>query len=337
MSKKEIAIVTADDIRGRIFLVRGHKVMLDADLAAIYGYETKYFNRQVSNNHEKFEGDAFMFQLTREELDDLVRCKNFTSRDNRFFQGQSGGTRYLPRVFTEVGVYMLMTVLKGDVAVRQSRALVLAFKEMKDYLMDETGLIPAQDIARLSVQTAENTSAIRRIEHKLAEEMATKNDLAKFMTGFIDEHIGREFLFMDGQMVEADAAYTKIFGLAKKSIYLVDNFVGIKTLALLKNAAKGVKIIVFTDNHRKTLHLTEYQDFCKEYPQMKISFQRTMDKFHDRYIILDYKLRSEKMYNCGSSPKDSGRAVTSITKSTLKMAYHPMVDTLLNHPPYVLK
>ena len=69
----------------------------------------------------------------------------------------------------------------------------------------------------------------------------------------------------------------------------------------------------------------------------QVFFQRTMDKFHDRYIILDYKLRSEKMYNCGSSPKDSGRAVTSITKSTLKMAYHPMVDTLLNHPPYVLK
>ena len=141
--------------------------MLDADLAAIYGYETKYFNRQVSNNIEKFEGDAFMFQLTREELDELVRCKNFTSRDNRFFQGQSGGTRYLPRVFTEVGVYMLMTVLKGDIAVRQSRALVLAFKEMKDYLM--AGLIPAQDMARLSVQTAENTSAIRRIEHKLTK------------------------------------------------------------------------------------------------------------------------------------------------------------------------
>ena len=328
MAKNEIAIVSAEDIRGKVYVVRGKKVMLDADLAAIYGYETKNFNRQVKNNAEKFEGDDFMFELTKEEYDDL-RCKNFTS--------SWGGTRYRPKAFTEYGVYLLMTVLHGELAIRQTRALIRALKDMKDYLIDETGLIPAHDISRLSLQTAENTTAIRRIERTLAEEIATKDDLTKFITGFVDEHIGREFLFMDGQMVEADAAYSKIFGLAKKKIYLIDNYVGIKTLALLKNAAKGVKIIIFTDNHKRTLHLTEYQDFCKEYPQMKISFQRTMDKFHDRYIILDYKMRTEKMYNCGSSSKDSGRAVTSITRSTLKMAYHPMVEKLLTNPAYILK
>ena len=337
MDKNEIAIVTADDIKGRLYTIRGYKVMLDADLAAIYGYETKNFNRQVNNNEKKFAGEEFMFRLTREELDDLVRCKNFTSRENAYFQGQSGGTRYLPRVFTEVGVYMLMTVLKGELATRQSRALMLAFKEMKDYLIDESGLISGSEIARLSLQTSENTTAIRRIEKSLREDVATKDDLQKFMVGFVDEHIGREFLFMDGQMVEADAAYSKIFGLAKKTIYLIDNYVGIKTLALLKNASPKVRIIVFTDNPRRTLHLTEYQDFCRQYPNMKISFQRTMDKFHDRYIVLDYKTRSEKTYVCGASSKDAGRRVTSVTKSTLKIAYHPMVDALLNNPPYILK
>lgn len=67
MAKNEIAIVSVEDIRGKVYVVRGKKVMLDADLAAIYGYETKIFNRQVKNNAEKFEGDDFMFELTKEE------------------------------------------------------------------------------------------------------------------------------------------------------------------------------------------------------------------------------------------------------------------------------
>ena len=327
MAKHEIAIVTEDDIRGKIYVIRGQKVMLDADLAAIYGYETRAFNQQVRNNAEKFDED-FMFQLTRDEFNDLI-SNNLTS--------SWGGRRKLPFAFTEIGLYMLMTVLKGELAIKQTKALIRLFRQMKDYLINDAGLIDGQDLVRLSIQTAENTNAIRRIEKRLTEDVPTKDDLIKFMNGFVDEHIGREFLFMDGQMVEADAAYSKIFGLAKKTIYLVDNYVGIKTLALLKNASPKVKIIVFTDNPQKTLHLTEYQDFCRQYPSMKISFQRTMDKFHDRYIVLDYKTRSEKTYVCGASSKDAGRRVTSVTKSTLKIAYHPMVDALLQNPSYVLK
>lgn len=323
MGKHEIAIVTEADIRDKIYMIRGQKVMLDADLAAIYGYTTTRFNEQVKNNIEKFEAD-FMFQLTKEEFDNLM-SKNSTSR--------WGGRRTLPYAFTETGIYMLMTVLKGELATRQSKALLRLFQQMKNYLMSEPFTLGESSIASLSLQTAENTREIKIIK----ETMATKDDLTRFMKGFVDEHIGREFLFMDGQMVEADAAYSKIFGLAKKTIYLVDNYVGIKTLALLKNASPKVKIIVFTDNPRKTLHLTEYQDFCRQYPNMKISFQRTMDKFHDRYIVLDYKTRSEKTYVCGASSKDAGRRVTSVTKSTLKIAYHPMVDALLKNPPYVLK
>ena len=101
----EIAIIDEQTIRDRIFVVRGVKVMLDFDLAEIYGYETKNFNRQVKNNADRFEGDEFMFQLTREEVEDLMRCKNFTSRIGNLFKGQSGGSRYLPNVFTEQGVY----------------------------------------------------------------------------------------------------------------------------------------------------------------------------------------------------------------------------------------
>ncbi len=92
--------------------------MLDSDLAAIYGYETKNFNRQVKNNYEKFEDEDFIFQLTRDETGDLSRCKNFTLNVK---PKRGSNIKYLPYVFTEQGIYMLMTVLKGTLATQQSK------------------------------------------------------------------------------------------------------------------------------------------------------------------------------------------------------------------------
>ena len=107
--KTEIAIIDERTIRDKIYVVRGVEVMLDFELAEIYGYETKNFNRQVKNNATRFTGDEFMFQLTREETDELSRCKNFTSIQTK---GIKGGRAYLPHAFTEQGVYLLMTVLR---------------------------------------------------------------------------------------------------------------------------------------------------------------------------------------------------------------------------------
>lgn len=132
MKSEEIAIITVEQMENLIYEIRGQKVLLDVDLAKIYGYETKNFNRQVKNNIEKFPSD-FMFRLT---ADEILRCKNFTS--------SWGGTRYLPYAFTEQGIYMLMTVLKGELATKQSLALVRIFKGMKDYISSNT-LINADD------------------------------------------------------------------------------------------------------------------------------------------------------------------------------------------------
>ena len=101
--KQEIILINEETIQSKIYVVRGQKVMLDFELAEIYGYTTKRFNEQVKNNIERFDED-FRFQLLREEFDNL-RSKKSTS--------SWGGTRYLPYAFTEQGVYMLMTVLKG--------------------------------------------------------------------------------------------------------------------------------------------------------------------------------------------------------------------------------
>ena len=99
--------------------------MLDFELAEIYGYETRSFNQQVKNNIEKFEED-FRFQLTKEEIENLR---------SKFFISSWGGSRYRPYAFTEQSIYMLMTVLKGDLATKQSKALIRTFKQMKDFFL----------------------------------------------------------------------------------------------------------------------------------------------------------------------------------------------------------
>ena len=106
VEKQEIVLINEETIQSKIYYIRGQKVMLDVDLAEIYGYETKNFNRQVKNNLEKFEGDDFMFQLTDEELDGLLRCKNCTLNRGT---GRGMHVKYNPYVFTEQGIYMLMT------------------------------------------------------------------------------------------------------------------------------------------------------------------------------------------------------------------------------------
>ena len=128
--KTEIAIIDERTIRDKIYVIRGEKVMLDFELAEIYGYTTKAFNQQVKNNIGKFDDD-FRFQVTKEEFDAILRSKNLTS--------SWGGSRYLPWCFTESGVYMLMTVLRGELATQQSKALIRVFRAMKNFIADTQG------------------------------------------------------------------------------------------------------------------------------------------------------------------------------------------------------
>ena len=112
--KPEFSLIDEDLLKSRIYTIRGLKVMLDADLAEIYGYSTKDFNRQVKNNIEKFDED-FRFRLNSEEFE-ILRSKKTAS--------SWGGVRYAPYAFTEQGIYMLMTVLKSEQATAQSKALI---------------------------------------------------------------------------------------------------------------------------------------------------------------------------------------------------------------------
>ena len=155
----EIMIVDESRIRDKIYEVRGMKVMLDFELAEIYGYTTTAFNQQVKNNLGKFKGEDFCFYLTQDEFTGLknLMSKNLTS--------SWGGRRKPPRAFTESGIYMLMTVLRGELATRQSRALIRTFRAMKDYIIENQQLIITQkDYTAIIQKMNSNASDIEEIK-----------------------------------------------------------------------------------------------------------------------------------------------------------------------------
>ena len=298
--RAEIALVNENSIRDKIYVIRGKEVMIDSDLAEIYGYETKNFNRQVKNNIDKFDED-FMFRLTDEEIEQLSRCKNFTTMQR---EGIKGGRVYNPYAFTEQGIYMLMTVLKGELATKQSKALIRIFKNMKDYIVKNDSLEKYDNIIKLSLQTNENTNDIKMI----------KKDIASINKKLLENNYSKEILILNGNKVESNLAYNKIYKMAKKSIYIIDDYINLKTLVLLKDINKNVKVTIFSDNVNNKLHKIEYDDFMKEYPSVNISFKVTNNMYHDRYIILDYNSKTEHIFHCGSSSKDSGSRVPQLVR-----------------------
>ena len=386
MSKKdnqtqEVAIIDENSLKSKIYIIRGQKVMLDADLAVIYGYSTKSFNQQVKNNKVKFPSDM-MFQLTEEEyyilrsknltsrldnldnfddstvnlrfqngtsrldnLDNNLRCKNCTSSeehknlrcqngtsrldnlDNNLKSKNStsswGGLRYMPYVFTEQGIYMLMTVLKGELAVKQSLALVRLFKQMKDYIYQDGNLLSLQ----------ERTRKLEINSEVMKDDIFTvKNDLKKVMDNFIDPSTYKSFLILDGKRIEADLAYISIYKKARKCIYYIDNYINIKTLQLLSHCKENVEIIIFSDNLSKDkVSESILNDFMIQNPTNNISIRKTNNRFHDRYIILDYSSKNNSIYFCGYSSKDAGKKISSIIKiEDNKQIYYPLIDKLLS-------
>jgi hypothetical protein len=319
MAENDLMIYDEDDLKSKIYIIRGVQVMLDFDLAKIYGYETKRFNEQVKNNIERFDDD-FRFQLTKIEYEEILRSKFSTSK-----QENRGGRQYLPYAFTEQGIYMLMTVLKGEIAVNQSKKLIRLFKQMKDFIVQLNDMLPAGEVRALSIQTQRNTEDIRQIKQQV-------NDLAIVIKDFTDPNIKKDYLFFNGQTVEADIAYSEIYSHAKKTIHIIDNYIGLKTLVLLKSVAKNVKVTIFSDNVNHSFHSAEFADFQKEYPNVNIKLKTLGGTYHDRYIFIDSGTQNEMIFHCGGSSKDVGKRVTSITKVEDVMLYQGIISSLQDNP-----
>ena len=207
--KPEFSLIDEDLLKSRIYTIRGVKVMLDADLAEIYEYSTKRFNEQVKNNIAKFDED-FRFQLTKAEVENLsrsnfltlepqnslnfansgqkdnLRCKNCTSSDGDKLEPQKilrskksasswGGVRYAPYAFTEQGIYMLMTVLKGEQATAQSKALIRLFKhagEIRKYNISKKEWVLNRDTVMYGASYELKTALRAGISRKVLPEPA---------------------------------------------------------------------------------------------------------------------------------------------------------------------
>ena len=307
--KPGFSLIDENLLKSRIYTIRGVKVMLDADLAEIYGYETRKFNEQVKYNIEKFDND-FRFQLSKDEYAQLDR----TSLISEFRTSKRGGTRKLPFAFTEQGIYMLMTVLKGEQATAQSKALIRLFKKMKDYIIDENkSLLEFDGIAQVAAHTIQNTKEIAEIRQDVS---IMKTDLQKVMTNFIDQNAHKHFLILNGQKLEADVAYTQIYGMARKSVIIVDNYMDVKTLDLLRCVAKGITITIVSDQYGQTRVTDSMRDdFKATRPDVVLEDVKPAGNiFHDRYIYLDCGTPDEKLFHCGASSKDAGNKITTIVR-----------------------
>ena len=369
LKKPEFSLIDEDLLKSRIYTIRGVKVMLDADLAEIYGYSTKRFNEQVKNNIVKFDED-FRFQLTSAEVENLSRCKictlepqnslkfvNFeqadnlrskiwTSSDDGELESQKilrskksasswGGARYAPYAFTEQGIYMLMTVLKGEQATAQSKALIRLFKQMKDYIAAENAPDISAGMVALATQTSQNTRDIAEIatDVRTLSNKVERNEifLQKVMANFVDPSTFKHFLILNGQRLEADVAYTQIYSMAKRSVLIVDDYLDIKTLDLLRCVAKGVSVKIFSEQHGRTrLTASMLADFRAARPDVELGDVRaTGNMFHDRYIYLDFGTDNEKLFHCGASSKDAGNKITTIMQLEDIAVYRPLFERLL--------
>lgn len=298
--ENEISILEENSIRSKIHVIRGQQVMLDFDLAEIYGYSTKAFNQQVKNNIERFDED-FRFQLSDAEVSELSRSKFLTSMQTK---GIKGGRTYNPYAFTEQGIYMLMTVLKGDLAVTQSKMLIRTFKEMKHFIQNNSHIFAELDNIKNHLLESD-------LHHKETDKKI------KELFSLMDKYNIKETqgIFFQGQIFDAYAKFDSFLAAAKKEIILIDNYVDLSILQRLAKKKKGVNVTIYTDPKTK-LTSQDIQTFNTQYPTLTVNHTT---KTHDRFLIID----NATIYHIGASLKDLGKKCFGF--SILDSSFIPMI------------
>jgi hypothetical protein len=305
--------------------------MLDYDLAEIYGYEVKRLNEQVKRNIARFPED-FMFQLTKEEIPEaFLKSQIATLNENGNKRGLH--IKKLPYAFTEQGIYMLATVLRGELAEQQSIFIMRAFREMRHYIKQNQQFVTGSEmklvtakVAELSVQMTSMSGRQQKTEQRVEKIQKSIDTLNE---NFVSDKDFKNFVIYKGQKFEADAAYIDIYQQAMKSIYVVDNYVNTKTLQLLSQKMSGVEVVLFTENghgHKGFLTTAVVNDFSNQYPPLRI---KANPDCHDRLIVLDYGLPMEQVYHCGASSKDAGKKLCAINKIENTEMIHSVIDKLL--------
>ena len=286
--KEELLVIDSKTVQNLIYTIRGQQVMLDSDLAELYGYEVKRLNEQVKRNINRFPED-FMFQLTEEEIPERLKSQFATLNENGNRRGLH--IKKLPYVFTEQGIYMLATVLRGELAEQQSIYIMRAFREMRHFLANNKLMF----------------ERIKSIELKQLEYQKYSDEKFDEIFHYIAEHEESEQkIFFSGQIFDAFNLLASIIRQAEREIVLIDGYVDIDTLNILSKKKEGVKTIVYTLPSAR-ITKKDVETFNAQYSELLV--QRTTE-FHDRFLILDRNIG----YHIGASIKDAGKKCFGINK-----------------------
>ncbi len=282
-------LMTVDNICNRVYIIRGQQVMLDYDLAEIYGYEVKRLNEQVKRNIARFPED-FMFQLTKDEIpENFSKSQIATLNEN----GDRRGTniKKLPFAFTEQGIYMLATVLRGELAEQQSIFIMRAFREMRHFIANNALLF----------------EKINNVELKQLEfQKDTETKFSRIFEYISDHEEESQKIFFDGQIFDAFSLLTDIIGHAKKEIVLIDGYVDVITLNILSKKNAGVDVWAYTLPNAR-ISTQDIANFNAQYPTLTI---KKTTAFHDRFLIID----GTEGYHIGASLKDAGKKCFGINR-----------------------
>ena len=239
----------------------------------------------VNDSMTQIFPDDFMFQLTKEDIE-VVKSQFATSREIGFFSGQEGGRRKLPYAFTEQGIYMLSSVLRGELAVKQSIFIMRAFREMRHFIANNAALF----------------ERISKVELKQLEADKKFDRLFEYVNTHAETN---QKLFFDGQIYDAFSLLIELIQKADQEIILVDGYVDVSTLNVLAKKKSGVAVTIYTFKKTK-LTAQDVAVFNAQYPQLDVKYT---NKFHDRFLILDRKI----VYHIGASLKDAGKKCFGIT------------------------
>jgi len=262
-----------------IQVIRGRQVLLDRDLATLYGVETKYINRAVKRNPNRFR-DEFYFELTKEES---LRCQDGTIKTGR---GQH--SKYSSYAFTEQGVAMLSAVLHSEGAIRVSIDIMKAFVAMRHYIMQNGGFI--NRISNIEVKDLEQDARLLDHDHKI-DALFEAMDRSELKS---------KGLFYNNQEFDAYVFVCALIRQAKKRIVLVDRYVDEKTLAMMLKREKGVSVTIYTYDKSKALKV-DLATYNEQYPDSPMQVLPSYG-MHDRFLFID-----DTAYHFGASLKDLGK------------------------------
>ena len=279
-----------ENIENLIRVIRNKQVMLDRDLARLYGVEARALNQAVQRNIERFPED-FMFQLTKEEFENL-KSQNVISSEDEILKSQNvisswGGVRKWPYVFTENGVAMLSSVLRSKQAINVNIQIMRAFNAMRHFIASNAQVFQRLEVMErnqlaLNVHLAENDKKFEEVFRRLDDGSTTP----------------KQAIFYDGQIFDAYKFVSERIREAKKRIVLIDNYIDETVLAMLDKRSKNVTAKVYTKNISRQLSL----DFEKHNAQYTPIEVEQFDRAHDRFLCID-----DTVYLIGASIKDLGK------------------------------